>query len=94
MYIKSKNLIQIHGIDWRELDRFSGPKWLKIYGDPYTYIGDDPASEAAIAFGVTGAPETFLIDKKGIIRYKHIGPINKEIWNAILWPMIQKLRQN
>jgi cytochrome c biogenesis protein CcmG/thiol:disulfide interchange protein DsbE len=94
MHIKAKNLIPIHGIDWRELDQLNGPRWLKIHGDPYTLVGDDPASKTAIAFGVTGAPETFLIDKKGIIQYKHIGPINKEVWDSTLWPMIQKLRQN
>ena len=62
-------------------------------GDPYTLIGDDPDSRAAIALGVTGAPETFIIDAAGVIRYKHIGPITKENWNKQLWPIVERLRR-
>ena len=92
MGIREKKLVPIHGIDWREVDRQAGPKWLKKFGDPYTLIGDDPKSLGAIAFGVTGAPETFLVDKKGIIREKKIGPITTEYWKETLWPKIKKLR--
>jgi len=56
-------------------------------------IGNDPNSKAAIAFGVTGAPESFIVDKKGVIRYKQIGPITPEVWESTLWPMIQELRK-
>ncbi|MFN2109039.1 MAG: cellulase family glycosylhydrolase, partial [Anaerolineae bacterium] len=49
--------------------------------------GADPHSEAAIAFGVTGAPETFVVDQHGIIRYKQIGPITPEVWKKTLAPM-------
>jgi cytochrome c biogenesis protein CcmG/thiol:disulfide interchange protein DsbE len=93
MGIRKKNLVPIHGIDWREEDREAGPKWLKRFGDPYTLIGDDPRSVAAIAFGVTGAPETFLIDHRGIIRLKKIGPISTEYWENKLWPLIKQLRE-
>ena len=56
-------------------------------------VGDDPKSRGAIAFGVTGAPESFIVDKAGIIRYKHIGVINEANWNQTLFPIVQKLRQ-
>ena len=92
MKIKQRGLVPVHGIDWREVEKTAGPDWLKRYGDPYTLVGDDPVSRAAIAFGVTGAPETFLIDQKGVIRYKHIGPINQKSWDEIIYPLIQKLR--
>ncbi|MAH83127.1 MAG: hypothetical protein CBB68_02035 [Rhodospirillaceae bacterium TMED8] len=81
----------IHGINWREENPDSGPEWLKRHGDPYEFVGDDPRSKAAIAFGVTGAPETFLVDQEGIIRYKHVGPLDLQTWRGILWPLIQKL---
>ena len=84
--------IQIHGINWREEDPEAGPDWLKKYGDPYTFVGDDPNSRAAIAFGVTGAPESFLVDAQGVIRHKITGPINNEIWESTLKPMIDDLR--
>ncbi len=93
MDIKERNLAPIHGIDWREEDKSAGPDWLKKFGDPYTLAGDDPKSRAAIAFGVTGAPETFLVDQKGVVRYKHVGPINQQSWDEVIFPLIRKLRQ-
>ena len=93
MKIKKLELIKIHGIDWQEKDRESGPNWLRKYGDPYTLIGDDPNSDAAIGFGVTGAPETFLVDKNGIIRHKIVGPLDQNIWETILAPMIDELKK-
>lgn len=92
MKLKADGVVPIYGIDWRENDPAAGPAWLAKYGDPYTLIGDDPDSKAAIAFGVTGAPETFIVDVRGVIRYKQIGPITPKIWERELWPIIQKLR--
>jgi len=93
MEIKAQGLVPIYGIDWREKNPDDGPKWLALRGDPYTLAGDDPESKAAIAFGVTGAPETFFVDKRGFIRYKHVGPITPEIWESSLWPLVQELRK-
>lgn len=92
--IKERNLVPIYGIDWREKDPAAGPRWLAKYGNPYTLIGDDPESKAAIAFGVTGAPESFIVDKQGVIRYKHIGPITPDSWEKTLWPLIQELQKS
>lgn len=92
MRLKEQNVIPIYGIDWREKTPEAGPAWLRRHGDPYTLVGDDPKSEAAIGFGVTGAPETFVVDAKGVIRYKHIGPITPENWEETLWPIVQRLR--
>ena len=93
MKLKEQGAVPIHGIDWREEDPDAGPRWLNRFGDPYTLVGDDPRSKAAIAFGVTGAPETFLVDQKGIVRYKHIGPVNEAVWKDLLQPLIEQLRQ-
>lgn len=93
MRIKEQNLVPIYGIDWNEKDRDAGPKWLEKQGNPYTLIGDDPKSRAAIAFGVTGAPETFFVDKRGFIRYKHTGPITIKNWKQTLYPLIEELRK-
>jgi cytochrome c biogenesis protein CcmG/thiol:disulfide interchange protein DsbE len=91
--IKERALVPIYGIDWREKAPGDGPAWLARYGDPYTLVGDDPKSHAAIAFGVSGAPESFVVDKKGVIRYKQIGPITAIFWEKTLWPMIQELQK-
>ncbi len=93
MSLKENNIVPVYGIDWREPDRKAGPRWLKKYGNPYTLIGDDPKSRGAIAFGVTGAPETFFVDKKGIIRFKHMGPITAQNWNDTLKPILEELKK-
>ena len=93
MKIKERKLAPLHGIDWREENRQAGPAWLARFGDPYTLIGDDPKSKAAIAFGVTGAPETFVVDKRGFIRYKHVGPMTQDVWDRTIEPMVEELRK-
>ncbi len=93
MQLKQTSDVPIHAIDWREEDLDAGPNWLKHYGDPYALVGDDPVSKAAIAFGVTGAPETFIVDKQGVIRYRHIGPMNAEVWDDTIYPLVQELRK-
>jgi cytochrome c biogenesis protein CcmG, thiol:disulfide interchange protein DsbE len=92
MELKAKGGVPVHGIDWREKDRQAGPAWLSQMGDPYTLIGDDPDSRAAIAFGVTGAPETFVVDGASVIRYKHAGPITRDVWEQTLWPIVRRLQ--
>ncbi len=93
MDLQKDGVIPIHGIDWREKDADAGPRWLARHGDPYTLVGDDPESRAAIAFGVTGAPESFIVDKRGVIRYKHIGPITPAAWKETLMPIVEELRR-
>ncbi|MBL6957903.1 MAG: DsbE family thiol:disulfide interchange protein, partial [Rhodospirillales bacterium] len=45
------------------------------------------------AFGVTGAPESFIVDKQGVIRYKQVGPITPDIWKDTMYPIVQELRK-
>ncbi len=91
MEIKRKNIIPIHGIAWRDKPNES-INWLKKYGDPYSLVGQDPESKAAIAFGVTGAPETFMINENGIIIYKHTGPITEKVWLNDFLPLIREYK--
>ena len=67
-------------------------KWLDERGNPYNQIAFDQKGQTAIDWGVYETPETFIIDKKGIIRYKHIGPITSEVWENKLNPLVQQLR--
>ncbi|SDH40021.1 DsbE family thiol:disulfide interchange protein [Roseospirillum parvum] len=91
--IKNTGDVPIHGIDWNERNPEDGMKWLQRFGDPYDRAGLDPDSEVAIAFGVTGAPETFVVDRNGVIRYKHSGPITPTVWSKTLKPLIEDLRR-
>ena len=86
-------IVPIYGIDWRD-DPAEGAAWLKRHGDPYDRVGNDPApGRAAVDFGVTGAPESFIVDKAGIIRYKQIGAITPEVWSKTLLPIIKELEK-
>jgi len=88
--MKLSNEINIIGIDWRD-DRTKAIKWLQRRGNPYDKIVFDPESVLAIDLGVTGAPESFLVDKSGNIRYKYVGPISADIWAKTFKPMISQL---
>jgi len=82
--------VAIYGIDSRDTAE-AGAAWLEKYGNPYRKVGLDAQSRLAIDLGVTGAPETFLIDKQGRIRFKVIGPITEQIWKQQLKPMMDLL---
>lgn len=89
--IAKSGAVKIVGIDWRDT-RTDAKAWLAQHGDPYAQIIFDPKSELAIALGVTGAPETFIIDGRGRIRYKFTGIITPQVWSQSLSPLITFLR--
>ena len=82
--------VKIVGVDWRDT-REKGIAWLEHYGNPFHTVVFDADSLLAIDLGVTGAPESFLVDKYGNSRYKHIGIITDQVWNDILAPIVEKL---
>lgn len=90
MSIAAENRVALYGVDWNDA-REDGAAFLAERGNPYRAIGMDPDSRFAIAMGVSGAPETFVVDAQGRIRYKYVGPITKEVWNDLLKPMIAQL---
>lgn len=93
MRIKEEGVLPIMGIDWRD-DPVAGMQWLHKHGDPYTRVGADPApGYASVDFGVTGAPESFIVDKQGRIRYKQIGIIDDEVWTKTLLPIVKELQK-
>ena len=67
-------------------------KWLDVLGNPYYAVAVDTKGMAGIDWGVVGVPETFLIDKKGIVRYKFTGPVYQQAVEDYLLPLIKKLR--
>jgi len=71
--------ITIIGLNWRD-ERADAKKMLAQLGNPFSQIAFDPNSEAVIDWGVYGAPETFLIDKQGVVRVKHKGALNETVW--------------
>jgi len=82
---------RIIGLNYKD-ERAAAIDWLTRLGDPYEQNAYDYAGKVGIDFGVYGVPETFVLDKNGVIRYKHIGPITAESWTQTLYPLLQRLQ--
>lgn len=91
MRLAKEEGVRIVGIDWKEREGDSGARFLARLGDPYALVGDDRSGRVAVDFGVTGAPETFIVDKAGRVRHKHVGPITEEIWRTRLRSLVEAL---
>jgi cytochrome c biogenesis protein CcmG/thiol:disulfide interchange protein DsbE len=82
---------QIVGLNWKDEAR-DAMQVLRLTGNPYDMNGYDPDNTVGIHWGVYGAPETFVVDREGIIRYKHIGPIDRKVWEEKLQPLVAQLK--
>ena len=89
-HLAGRGEIPIIGIDWRD-DAQKAKAWLSGRGNPYSRVIFDHDSSLIIDLGVTGAPESFLVDKNGRIRYKYTGPLTADIWRDEVEPVIQHL---
>jgi cytochrome c biogenesis protein CcmG/thiol:disulfide interchange protein DsbE len=85
------NTVVIHGINYKDRPA-AAIEWLGELGDPYGRIGADRDGRVSIEWGVYGVPETFVVDRAGRIRYKHIGPLTPEAVNETIVPLIRKLK--
>ncbi|MDP1603942.1 MAG: DsbE family thiol:disulfide interchange protein [Legionella sp.] len=90
MQLKEKG-IPLYGLNYKD-DAQNAAQWLTEWGNPYQLIGEDKDGKVAIDLGVYGAPETFLIDKKGFIRFRHVGILDEENWTREFLPRIQQLQ--
>lgn len=82
---------QIIGLNWKD-EGNKARTVLRLTGNPYDRNAYDPDNSVGLHFGVYGAPETFVVDPAGIIRYKHIGPIDAKVWDETLKPLIEQLQ--
>ena len=89
--IANDHTIPLFGINWKDKPG-QGGLWLKQHQNPYLAVGDDPAGRTGIDMGVTGVPETFVIDAGGRIRYRHAGPITQDVWKDVFEPLLANLR--
>lgn len=86
-----QDLISIVGFDYKDTND-QAKAWLDRLGNPYRLVVTDQKGSVGFDYGVYGVPETFFIDKKGIIRYKHIGPISYKDLTEIIIPLIKELK--
>ena len=88
--LAAKRLIRIVGLNYKDAPA-DARTWLREFGNPYDMIAVDRQGEAGIDWGVYGVPETFVIDRSGVIRYKHIGPLDAKVLNETIVPLVRRL---
>ena len=91
MSLARKNIVPVYGLDYKDKNA-DGEAWLRNGGNPYTLVATDADGRVGIDYGVYGVPETYVIDKQGIIRFKQIGAITHENLQTKILPLIAELQ--
>lgn len=87
---ESRTAPPIVGLNWKDKNR-EAKELLVHTGNPYVAVPDDVSGRVGIDWGVTGTPETYLIDRAGIVRLKHVGPIDMDVWLNKFVPKLKEL---
>ena len=82
--------VAILGVDYKD-EPDKAKKWLSEKGNPYIAVLDDRAGKLGLDLGVTGAPETYVIDRNGIVRLRYQGPLDQRVWDETFKPLLDKL---
>lgn len=89
--LSKTHIVPIYGLNYKD-NRKDAEAWLSNWGNPYVQVVTDMDGKVGIDYGVYGVPETYVIDKKGIIRYKQIGPITADVLKNKIIPMVRELQ--
>ncbi len=87
----AKTGVPIYGINFKD-ELPAAQQWIKNYGDPYNFTVFDPDGKLAVDLGVYGAPETFVVDHKGVIQLRYAGILDNNAWNAKILPLVTSLK--
>lgn len=87
---ESRTAPPIVGLNWKDKNR-EAERLLVQTGNPYVAVPDDLSGRVGIDWGVTGTPETYLIDRAGVVRLKHVGPIDLDVWTKKFVPKLKEL---
>ena len=93
MRISREENIPIYGINYND-DTAKAIQWLERRADPYRFSIVDDQGRLAIDLGVYGAPETFVLDTGGVIRFRYVGPVTSDVWHNEIYPVVRFLREN
>ena len=93
MYLAREQGVRIVGLNYKD-QRESAFRFLNRLGNPYETIIFDPKGTLGFDLGVYGAPETFVIDAEGVVRYRHVGVVSQKVWDEVLLPVIAQARGN
>jgi len=88
-----QKMIPVVGLNYKDKPE-DAKAWLKQFGDPYTLSVSDLDGRVGIDYGVYGVPETFLIDKQGVIRLKQIGPVTPQVLEKKILPLVRELEKS
>ncbi len=91
MRLARQNIVPIVGLNYKD-EREAGINWLNDFGNPYVASGFDANGRVGVDYGVYGVPETYVIDKQGVIRYKHTGPVSDEALMTTILPLVKELK--
>lgn len=89
--LSKENIVPVYGMDYKDT-REDAEQWLNQGGNPYLATAVDADGRVGIDYGVYGVPETYVIDKAGIIAYKQIGPITEEVLRDKILPLVKRLQ--
>lgn len=92
MKLAESGAVPMVGLHYKD-KRDDGLHWLRLNGNPYTASAFDPDGRIGIDYGVYGVPETFVIDRAGVIRYKHLGPLTERDIRDKILPLIRELNR-
>lgn len=82
--------VPIYGINYKDEDA-AATRWLEELGNPYRANIADREGSLGLDLGVYGAPETYLVDAQGVVRYRHVGVVDEQVWQTVLQPLYQQL---
>ena len=85
-------VVPVYGLDYKDKPD-DGRSWLAQHGDPYTASIVDQDGRVGIDYGVYGVPETFVIDKAGVVRYKQVGPLTADALQKKILPLVTELQK-
>ncbi len=91
MEISQATDVPVYGLDYKD-EKEAALEWLEKLGNPYVETIFDEQGSLGLNLGVYGAPETYVLDKKGIIRYRHVGAVNGDVWKNTLLPLVNQLK--
>ncbi len=86
----SLDVVPVYGLNYKDKPE-DARAWLKQLGDPYKVSLMDIQGDVGIDWGVYGVPETFVIDKQGLVRHKHVGPLTNKVVEKVILPLVQTL---
>ena len=91
MALAHQNIVPIYGLNYKDKPG-DGMAWLQEFGNPYVLSATDREGRIGIDYGVYGVPETYVIDKQGVIRYKQIGPVTQQSLREKILPLVAELQ--